>query len=55
MVSEIDAPMEDETIPSEEKLELIKAAWEASEAKAAEYLDGWQRAKAEFANYKKRQ
>lgn len=26
-----------------------------SEAKAAEYLDGWQRAQAEFSNYKKRQ
>lgn len=46
--------LEDESIPADEKLELIKAAWEASEAKAAEYLDGWQRAKAEFANYKKR-
>jgi molecular chaperone GrpE len=27
---------------------------EAFEAKADEYLDGWQRARAEFANYKKR-
>ncbi len=27
---------------------------EASQAKAAEYLDGWQRARAEFANYKRR-
>lgn len=26
-----------------------------AEAKATEYLDGWQRAQAEFANYKKRQ
>ena len=44
-----------ENIPLEEKLELIQAALEASEAKAAEYLDGWQRAKAEFANFRKRQ
>src|SRR5215510_374251 len=27
---------------------------EAANAKAAEYLDGWQRARAEFANYKRR-
>jgi len=45
----------DEDIPIEEKLELIQAALEASEAKAAEYLDGWQRAQAEFTNYRKRQ
>ena len=55
VVSDIDASMEDDTIPIEEKLELIQAALEASEAKAAEYLDGWQRAKAEFTNYRKRQ
>jgi molecular chaperone GrpE len=46
--------LEDDNIPLDEKLDLVKAAWEASEAKAADYLDGWQRAKAEFANYKKR-
>jgi molecular chaperone GrpE len=46
--------LDDDSIPVEEKLELVKAAWEASEAKAAEYLDGWQREKAEFSNYKKR-
>lgn len=45
----------DENIPIEEKLELIQAALETSEAKAAEYLDGWQRAQAEFTNYRKRQ
>jgi len=27
---------------------------EAAQAKAAEYLDGWQRSRAEFSNYKKR-
>jgi molecular chaperone GrpE len=51
---EIDEALDDSTITLEEKMDLIKAAWETSEAKAAEYLDGWQRAKAEFANYKKR-
>jgi molecular chaperone GrpE len=47
--------LEDDSIPLEEKLELLQAALETSEAKAAEYLDGWQRAKAEFTNYRKRQ
>ncbi|MCJ7701000.1 MAG: nucleotide exchange factor GrpE [Anaerolineales bacterium] len=46
--------IEDESISLEEKLELVQVAWNTSETKAAEYLDGWQRAKAEFANYKKR-
>jgi molecular chaperone GrpE len=51
---EVEEALEDDSIPLDEKLELIKAAWETSEKKAAEYLDGWQRQKAEFANYKKR-
>jgi len=51
---EVKDALEDYLIPVEEKLELVKAAWESSEVKAAEYLDGWQRAKAEFSNYKKR-
>ncbi len=44
----------EDSIPLEEKLDLLKAALETSEVKATEYLDGWQRARAEFANYKKR-
>lgn len=32
----------------------LKAQLDAANAKAAEYLDGWQRARADFANYKKR-
>jgi molecular chaperone GrpE len=55
VVTDVEASLEDDSIPVEEKLELVKAALEASEAKAAEYLDGWQRAKAEFTNYRKRQ
>jgi molecular chaperone GrpE len=51
---QVEEALEDEAIPLEEKLELVKAAWETSETKAAEYLDGWQRSKAEFANYMKR-
>jgi len=55
-VEEVDVEdaLDDDSIPVEEKLDLVKAAWETSEMKAAEYLDGWQREKAEFANYKKR-
>ncbi len=34
--------------------EALQSALEESQAQAAEYLDGWQRARAEFANYKKR-
>jgi molecular chaperone GrpE len=36
------------------ELEALQAELEQSQAQAAEYLDGWQRARAEFANYKKR-
>jgi molecular chaperone GrpE len=32
----------------------LRQALEAGQAKAAEYLDGWQRARADFANYKRR-
>jgi molecular chaperone GrpE len=51
---QVEEALEDDTISMEEKLDLVKAAWETSETKAAEYLDGWQRSKAEFANYMKR-
>jgi len=50
----VEEALEDDSISLEEKLELVKAAWDTSEAKAGEYLDGWQRSKAEFSNYKKR-
>jgi molecular chaperone GrpE len=33
---------------------VLRRELEEQKAKAAEYLDGWQRARAEFANYKKR-
>jgi molecular chaperone GrpE len=38
----------------ENELEAVRAEVEQAQAQAAEYLDGWQRARAEFANYKKR-
>jgi molecular chaperone GrpE len=50
-----EAALEDGSISIEEKLALTQAALEASEAKASEYLDGWQRAQAEFTNFRKRQ
>jgi len=37
-----------------EKEVLLRNELEEWQAKANEYLDGWQRARAEFANYKKR-
>jgi molecular chaperone GrpE len=37
-----------------DELTSLRQELEEKEAKAAEYLDGWQRAQAEFANYKKR-
>lgn len=37
-----------------EEVEQLKKELEESRSKADEYLDGWQRSRAEFANYKKR-
>lgn len=44
----------EEEMSSEEPQDLEEQLAEA-EAQAAEYLDGWQRTQAEFANYKRRQ
>jgi molecular chaperone GrpE len=38
----------------EEEVEILKRELDEARSKADEYLDGWQRARAEFANYKKR-
>lgn len=38
-----------------EELEGLQEELERAKAQAAEYLEGWQRAQAEFSNYKKRQ
>ncbi len=40
--------------PMEDQLTELLESLKDTEAKAEEYLDGWQRARAEFANYKKR-
>ena len=44
-----------QTQAPEVDIEALKKELADAKAKAAEYLDGWQRARAEFANYKKRQ
>lgn len=54
-VDEAAAAAEAEESPSLEAWNALKEQLAASEAKAAEYLDGWQRSQAEFINYKKRQ
>jgi molecular chaperone GrpE len=48
---------EEQEQPEEEQSELekLEAELEEVKAQAAGYLDGWQRAQAEFSNYKKRQ
>jgi molecular chaperone GrpE len=38
----------------EEQVEFLQSSLDEMTAKSEEYLDGWQRARAEFANYKKR-
>jgi molecular chaperone GrpE len=44
-----------EEIPTlEEQVVVLEMRLEEAEKKAEEYLDGWQRSRAEFANYKKR-
>lgn len=39
----------------EAELERLRQELEAAKAQATEYMDGWQRTQAEFANYRKRQ
>jgi molecular chaperone GrpE len=38
----------------DEQIEILQTSLAEATEKAEEYLDGWQRARAEFANYKKR-
>jgi molecular chaperone GrpE len=47
-------PAEAEPTKEVDELTALQQELEEQKAKAAEYLDGWQRARAEFANYKKR-
>lgn len=48
-------PIEGESPVEVDEIEELREALAQAEAQAAEYLDGWQRAQAEFSNYKKRQ
>ena len=47
-------PAEAEPTEEVDELTALQQELEEQKAKAAEYLDGWQRARAEFANYKRR-
>jgi molecular chaperone GrpE len=55
VVEEEAAAGEDEPTQERDELEIVKEELGKAEAQAAEYLDGWQRTRAEFSNYKKRQ
>jgi molecular chaperone GrpE len=55
--AEAEPPLEPSSRAQAEEVEgltALRQELEEQKAKAAEYLDGWQRARAEFANYKKR-
>src|SRR3989344_6765293 len=57
VVVEADADLDDSVVAEENAAETIKklrAKLKESEKKASEYLTGWQRAQADFVNYKKR-
>ncbi|MDA1330516.1 MAG: nucleotide exchange factor GrpE [Chloroflexi bacterium] len=49
-----EAETEAQDSAEESELTALQAQLDEAEARAAENLDGWQRAQAEFANYKKR-
>lgn len=49
-----EAQDEDVLLAEENEAEAFEAELERVRAEAQEYLDGWQRARAEFANYRKR-
>jgi molecular chaperone GrpE len=48
----IEGVIEEELV--EDEVETLRAELEQAQAQAADYLEGWQRARAEFANFKKR-
>jgi molecular chaperone GrpE len=52
--TELIEELQDEQVEPVEEQESQEQTIERLEAEAEEYLDGWQRARAEFANYKKR-
>lgn len=52
--AEVEVPVEAETEASVDELAALQEELEATQAREAEYLDGWQRARAELANARKR-
>ncbi|MCJ7717061.1 MAG: nucleotide exchange factor GrpE [Anaerolineales bacterium] len=54
LVIDLDPQDELEGLPLEEQVAALEISLDELKAKSEEYLDGWQRARAEFANYKKR-
>lgn len=47
--------MPEPSAPAASELDALRSELQEAKAKASEYLDGWQRARAEFSNYRKRQ
>jgi molecular chaperone GrpE len=54
IITEAEEAMQAVQDVAQEEIETLKSELAAWQDKANEYLDGWQRARAEFANYKKR-
>ncbi|MCX7681108.1 MAG: nucleotide exchange factor GrpE [Anaerolineae bacterium] len=52
---QVTAEVKETAAPEQEELERLRSELEKAQAQAAEYLNGWQRAQAEFSNYRKRQ
>ncbi len=52
---EVETAEQPEAEAEEDELERLRRELEEAKAQAAEYLEGWQRTQAEFANYRKRQ
>lgn len=51
---QIEIPVPDETLEAPPDLEELQKALAEAQSQAAEYKDGWQRALADFQNYKRR-
>jgi molecular chaperone GrpE len=47
-------PVTEQELSLEEQVEYLQSSLDEVTAKSEEYLDGWQRSRAEFSNYKKR-
>ncbi len=52
--AEAEEPQQEVQADVKAEIEALRQELAESQAKADEYLDGWQRSRAEFANYKKR-